>query len=99
MLQKKCARQVVLSILIVALAGCDTSQPQNQPAAKPHYQRFVPIPPESVLTQGVPWNGFLALDTKTGTLCRTIINRVFPSASGWANDIPACSQVLAGNPD
>lgn len=89
-----------LGLLAVAATqvGCDTSQPQTQTPERPHYQRFVPIPPETILTEGVPWHGFVALDTKTGTLCRTIINRQFPSGS-FVNDIPACPQVLAANPD
>jgi hypothetical protein len=90
-------------ILVLAFAtvltGCDSTQPQSQPApAKPHYQRFVPIPPERAMTNGVPWDGFFALDTKTGTLCRTLTYKEFPKDS-WANDVPACSQVLTANPD
>jgi hypothetical protein len=92
---------VVLSTIVAALAGCDTSQPQpqNQPLAKPHYQRFVPIPAAGFFTEGVPWNGYFALDTKTGALCSTMKGRVFKGPSEWANDVPICEQLLAANPD
>ena len=85
---------------IVVLAGCDQLEPQNQPAAKAHYQRFLPIQPENVMTSGVPWHGYFALDTKTGTLCATMKDRGFGKGpSEWANDVPNCAQVLAENPD
>jgi hypothetical protein len=92
------------------LAGCGSSQPQSRPPALPHYQRFVPVPAEGAMTNGVPWHGFFALDTRTGTLCATtgfpigefkpmIVGRVFQGKSEWANDIPTCAQVLTANPD
>jgi len=91
---------IALSVIVAVLAGCDSSQPQNQPAAKQRYQRFVPIQAESLMSEGIPWHGFFALDTRTGTLCRTVIYKDFPKGpSAWANDIPACAQVLAANPD
>ena len=93
----KCTFFVALSAMATFLTGCDTSQPPSQPPAKPHYQRFVPIAPEVVMTEGVPWHGFFALDTKTGTLCRTMIKDFGPGQ--WANDVPICSQLLATNPD
>jgi hypothetical protein len=89
---------ILTIVSAVALTGC-SSQPQPATgSAKPPYQRFVPIPPETIPTQNVPWNGFVALDTKTGTLCRTIINKQFPAGS-WVNDIPACSQILKAEAD
>lgn len=96
----KSARFVALSVIVAALAGCDTSQPQmqNQPLAKPHYQRFVPIPAAGFFTEGIPWNGYFALDTKTGALCKTM-KRDFSGPAQWANDVPNCSEVLAANPD
>jgi hypothetical protein len=82
------------------LTGCDPAQPQTQqPPAKPHYQRFLPVQAEVVMTEGIPWYGFFALDTKTGTLCSTIKDRVFKGPSEWANDVPNCSLLLASNPD
>jgi hypothetical protein len=95
-------RTLILALIsAVVLTGCDSSQPQPQstpPPAKPHYQRFVPILPETIPTQDVPWNGFVALDTRTGTLCRTVINKEFSKGS-WVNDIPACSQILKAETD
>jgi hypothetical protein len=86
----------------LALTGCDSLQQQPRSAAPPpklHYQRFLPIAPESVMTEGVPWHGYFALDTKTGTLCSAIKGRVFKGASEWANDVPSCENVLTTNPD
>jgi hypothetical protein len=93
----------IVTLLVTVLTACDSfqsqqPQPQNQLPTKPHYQRFVPISQEGVMMEGVPWHGYFALDTKTGTLCRTIINKQFPQGS-WANDIPACAQALTANPD
>lgn len=84
--------------LAVILTGCDSSQPQSTtPPAKPHYQRFVPIPADAFFTQGIPWHGYFALDTKTGTLCKTI---AFPKdMPQWTNDIPSCSDMAARDPD
>ncbi|HEY1482255.1 MAG TPA: hypothetical protein VGF19_06015 [Candidatus Acidoferrum sp.] len=92
----------ILTLVCAAvLTGCDASQPQGAtPAVKPHYQRFVPIQAVPYVIEGVPWNGFFALDTKTGTLCNTIKGRVFSKGpSEWANDVPNCSQLLADNPE
>src|SRR5260370_42606256 len=89
-----------LAAIVMLFAGCDQLQPQNQPAAQPHYQRFLPISPPSTMTEGVPWHGYFALDTKTGTLCSTMKDRVFrKGTSDWANDVPNCAQLLAENPD
>jgi hypothetical protein len=91
---------VVLSALGAVLAGCDSTQPQpERPAAKPPYQRFVPVQALPYVVEGVPWHGYFALDTKTGTLCSTVKDRAFKGVSEWANDVPPCSQVLATNPD
>jgi hypothetical protein len=94
-------RLTVLAIAIM-LVGCDSSGPRTQsttPLAKPHYQRFLPISPEPLLTEGIPWHGYFALDTKTGTLCSTIKGRAFKGAAEWANDVPSCEQLLAANPE
>jgi hypothetical protein len=95
----KRASGIVLSAIIVILAGCDQPQPQNPPTTKVPYQRFLPIQPPRYFTEGIPWNGFFALDTKTGTLCFTMGNRVFKGSAEWANDVPNCAQVLADHPD
>jgi len=96
-----CAK-TCFAVLAIALTltGCDTSQPHNQLAAILHYQRFVPIPADSFFTQGIPWHGYFALDTKTGTLCKTM-KRDFrlSGPNQWANDIPGCVEVLGANPD
>jgi hypothetical protein len=81
----------VLAIIAV-LTGCETSQP---PATLP-YQRFVPIPAETVMTEGVPWHGFFALDTKTGELCTTVSYNILPkgSADDLAHSLLSCSNIL-----
>jgi hypothetical protein len=64
------------------------------------YQRFVPIAPESVMAQGIPWHGYFALDTKTGTLCVTLRVKDFPrGVSEWANNVPKCNDVLDNDHD
>jgi hypothetical protein len=84
----------------VVLSACDLQQPQAQalPQPKAHYQRFVPIAPPRTMMGGVPWHGFFALDTKTGTLCMTML-RAFQGEGAWANDVPSCSELLKSNPD
>lgn len=94
-------QSLALFAIAITLTACDSSQPQTQstaPPAKPHYQRFVPISDVNILTEGIPWHGFFALDTKTGTLCSTM-KRAFKGTTEWANDVPSCEQVLAANPD
>jgi hypothetical protein len=95
----------VLAIAVI-LTGCDSSQPQSTtPPAKPHYQRFVPVPADGFFVEGIPWHGYFALDTKTGTLCSTIKDRLmtrklnFAGASEWANGVPSCEVILGANPD
>jgi hypothetical protein len=90
-------QSLVMLVLAITLAGCDSSQPLP---AKPQYQRFVPIPTDGFFSEGIPWHGYFALDTKTGTLCRTIKSMVFPKgAAGWANDVPSCNDILAAEKD
>jgi hypothetical protein len=46
------------------------------------------------MTQGVPWHGYFALDTKTGTLCVTLEFKDFPKGvSEWANGVPKCNDI------
>lgn len=91
---------VLAPVCALVLTGCDASQPQSTtPPARHPYQRFVPIQPEATFREGVPWHGYFALDTKTGTLCSTMKGRAFSGASDWANDVPSCKQLLADNPD
>ena len=96
--------KVGIAVLAIAitLAGCDSTRPQSTtPPAKPQYQRFVSIATDGFFIEGIPWHGYFALDTKTGTLCRTIKFKVFPKGSPieWANDVPSCNDILAANPD
>jgi hypothetical protein len=84
-----------------ALIGCDQTPPQAQappPQQKTSYQRFLPIAPPTQSMQGVPWHGFFALDTKTGSLCMTM-PRVFSGSAEWVNDIPSCADILKSHPD
>lgn len=85
----------VLAISVV-MTGCQT-QSTPPPAQPAHYQRFVPIPADVSPTQGVPWHGYFALDTKTGTLCKTLtFTKEMPE---WTNGVPVCSQILARDKD
>jgi hypothetical protein len=77
--------------------GCD--QPKTPapatPPKPPSYQRFVPIPGQGFAMNGVPWNGFFALDTKTGNLCLTVddfIPKDFPNTK-------TCAVLRMTNPD
>jgi hypothetical protein len=95
----------ILAVLAisVAMTGCEPHS--TVPPAKPHYQRFVPLPADAFFVEGVPWHGYFALDTKTGTLCSTIKDRLmtrklnFAGASEWANGVPSCEVILGANPD
>lgn len=84
-------------ILVLAsaaiLTGCDH---RHDPPAKAGCQRFLPIPAETVMTQGVPWHGFLALDTKTGELCTTVGYDLLPkgTAGDLARSLLSCSNIL-----
>ena len=73
-------------VLGIAMTGCESH--------KPHYQRFVPIPAGAVMPDIPGGSGYYALDTKTGTLCRTV-----PGAANWVGAPPTCKELLAENPD
>lgn len=83
------------AIFILLLSGCSTApSPAKQPDKSAHevnFQRFVPISPSS--TAGVPWNGFLALDTETGELCKTVNVKLTPPF----DDLPLCWTTLSQN--
>jgi len=76
-------------ILCVSALGC---------ARKPKtiVQRFVPISSDGFAIEGVPWHGYFALDTETGSLCRTVSLEHFPkgSADDLAHSILSCSDIL-----
>ena len=81
---------LVVLAMGIAMTGCE-SQSTMPPA---HYQRFVPIPADGFFVEGVPWHGFFALDTKTGTLCVTLQTKAFPKdVSEWANGVPKCNDI------
>ena len=88
-------------LLLLVIGGCDEfTQRSNPPQEAKKTQslelvaqtgRFVPITPYNegrMPVVGVPWHGFFALDTKTGTLCRTVA-RDFPQTA-WVNALPLC---------
>jgi hypothetical protein len=93
--------------LILCMSGCEElSQKSNQPqeikkpeSSAPIAQsgRFVPIAPYNegrMPVVGIPWHGFFALDTRTGSLCRTM-NKEFPQ-SEWVNRLPLCIDLFSG---
>jgi hypothetical protein len=71
------SKLLTVCALCFLLQGCaDIQGTKTQPqAVKQPCQRFVPIHREPANVTGVPWSGAFALDTKTGTLCRTYGNR------------------------
>ena len=79
----------------VALVGCNRSHEHVRPPEMP-YQRFVPVLAEAVMTEGVPWHGFFALDTKTGELCTTVSYDILPKgrADDLAHSLLSCSNIL-----
>jgi hypothetical protein len=64
----------IVFLCLCLVAGCrSTDRPiqKEQPTVTASaVQRFVPLPTNQPVS-GVPWPGFLALDTQTGELCRT----------------------------
>jgi hypothetical protein len=84
---------ILALVCAVVLTGCNH---QHRPAVKTNCQRFVPVAAESVTTEGVPWHGFFALDTKTGVLCTTVSYNILPkgSADDLAHSLLSCSNIL-----
>jgi hypothetical protein len=88
---------IVVLFCTALLTGCSH---RHAPPVKANCQRFVPIPADTVMTEGVPWHGFFALDTKTGTLCVTLEFKDFPKGvSEWANGIPKCNNIWRNDHD
>lgn len=90
-------RGSVLAIVCgVLLVGCNRSHEHVRPRPEMPYQRFVPVPAEAVMTEGVPWHGFFALDTKTGELCTTVGYDLLPKgrADDLAHSLLSCSNIL-----
>jgi hypothetical protein len=84
---------IVVLFFTAAMTGCGH---RHGPSTKASCQRFVSIPAETVMTQGVPWHGFFALDTKTGVLCTTVSYNILPkgSADDLAHSLLSCSNIL-----
>lgn len=74
------------------LSGCASVKPISAPARQSH-QRFLPVPAENLVLQEIPWHGYFALDTDTGTLCLTMRSQHFSGAAAWANDVPVCNDI------
>ncbi len=90
------AKLISVLMFIAMLAGCYSAQPQNQAPPPKQYQRFLPIAAESALTEGVPWHGFFALDSKTGELYTTVSYNILPKgrADDLAHSLLSCSNIL-----
>jgi hypothetical protein len=75
------------------LTGCNH---RHGPPVKANCQRFVPVPAENVMTEGVPWHGYFALDTETGELCTTVSYNILPKgpADDLAHSLLSCSNIL-----
>jgi hypothetical protein len=90
------AKLIFVLTFVAMLAGCYPAQPHNQAPPPTLHQRFLPIAGESALTEGVPWHGFFALDTKTGELCTTVSYNILPKgrADDLAHSLLSCSNIL-----
>lgn len=90
------AKLIFALMFIAMLAGCHSAQPHNQASPPTLYQRFLPIAAESAPTEGIPWHGFFALDTKTGELCTTVSYNILPKgrADDLAHSLLSCSNIL-----
>lgn len=92
---------LLLCWLATCLLGCDEAAPVSKPvlaAPKQAYQRFVPLEGNPLHMVGVPWQGFFALDTKTGMLCQTV-GMEFTGDAKWAGEIPTCEAAAAAHPE
>jgi len=86
---------MVICALLSCCTACDwQSRPVPQP--KPPYQRFIAAPREPSNLEDVPWVGSLALDTKTGQLCKTY--EWSWRTNPWAS-IPRCLDLYKNFPD
>jgi hypothetical protein len=83
-------------LIVVALLGAGCAAPSQQtPVATgdAHIkkgdvrQRFALIPETN--RTGIPWNGFFALDTETGQLCKT----TYLVLKGDFEALPSCAQL------
>jgi hypothetical protein len=88
---------LVAALMLQQPNGCDQSKTAAPapPPKPPPYQRFLPIPGQGFFMAGVPWNGYFALDTKTGILCLTVadfIPKDFPNT-------PTCLKLMSEWPD
>jgi hypothetical protein len=94
--------------LLAFLAGLPSCAPTNDktthrealpPEKPPAYQRFLPIPPNSANV--FPWSGDFALDTKTGTLCKTWPGQLTPitEKTEALTSLPQCLDLYETYPD
>lgn len=74
------------SIMTLAIIGCS----HTAHVSSKSYQRFVPIPANT--SEGIPWNGYFALDTKTGQVCWTVPAPHPPTQFGT---LPNCVDLAA----
>ena len=84
------------TLFALALCLCVLGCQRSRPHLKADYQRFLPIQPTNGMMEGIPWHGFFALDTKTGSLCRTVSYDVFPKGKpdDLGHSLLSCSDIL-----
>ena len=86
----QCVLTVIAACLVWLLLSYErrNGSPTSE-RGEPYWQRFIsaPKPPDNMT--GVPWTGWLALDTETGQLCRTYNGK--PSED-WQT-LPLCSDL------
>jgi hypothetical protein len=89
-------------LLLVACVGCDhpnktTPNPCSAESIASNYQRFVPVGPEPQPANVYvvrPEHWFIALDTKTGQICKTA-QVSFPKQE-VLDQIPQCTALATG---
>jgi hypothetical protein len=92
----------ICGLLLVACVGCDdpnrTAQiPRPAESIATNYQRFVPVGPEPQPGNVYvvrPEHWFIALDTKSGQICKTALVS-FPKQE-VLDQIPQCTALAAG---
>jgi hypothetical protein len=83
---------LAIEVFVLALlVGCDPyKNPTPTNMQTPKYQRFLPVP------AATPVPGTMALDTKTGQLCRTVSVKF--DTKVW-DDTPECIDLFRNYPD
>jgi hypothetical protein len=87
-----------VACIYLTLSGCGTITSDRSETNG--FQRFLPIAPTATNVIGVPWHGYLALDSKTGLLCKTVsIQFGENTVRDVIHNLPECSALRVTFPD